>query len=151
MIKIVAIGKIKENSMKDMIAEYSKRMKSVHPIKVVELNNSIKTEVDEIVKDESTRILNQIDSKDYVILLDLKGKDISSIDLSKKIDSVVQLSRPLIFVIGGSHGVNEDVVSRSDFMWRLSKLTFPHQLVRILLFEQIYRAFMIKKNHPYHK
>lgn len=151
MIKIVAIGKIKENSMKDMIAEYSKRMKSVHPIKVVELNNSIKTEVDEIVKDESRRILNQIDSKDYVILLDLKGKDISSIDLSKKIDSVVQLSSPLIFVIGGSHGVDEDVVSRSDFMWRLSKLTFPHQLVRILLFEQIYRAFMIKKNHPYHK
>lgn len=151
MIKIVAIGKIKENSMKDMIDEYSKRMKSVHPIKVVELNNSIKTEVDEIVKDESRRILNQIDSKDYVILLDLKGKDISSIDLSKKIDSVVQLSRPLIFVIGGSHGVDEDVVSRSDFMWRLSKLTFPHQLVRILLFEQIYRAFMIKKNHPYHK
>lgn len=151
MIKIVAIGKIKENSMKDMIDEYSKRMKSVHPIKVVELNNSIKTEVDEIVKDESRRILSQIDSKDYVILLDLKGKDISSIDLSKKIDSVVQLSRPLIFVIGGSHGVDEDVVSRSDFMWRLSRLTFPHQLVRILLFEQIYRAFMIKKNHPYHK
>lgn len=151
MIKIVAIGRIKERPMQDMITEYEKRLKSEHAIKVIELNNSVKTEVSEVVSDESARILNQIDAKDYVVLLDLRGKDIDSIELSTRIDSVVQLSRNLVFVIGGSHGVNETLVERSDFIWRLSKLTFPHQLVRILLFEQIYRAFMIKKNHPYHK
>lgn len=153
MIKIIAIGKIKEKAMIDVMGEYAKRLQPIHKIEVIELSNSTKKEndIDGIIDDESQRILDKIDSRDFVVLLDLKGKNISSETLSSTIEGVVDQSKTLVFVIGGSHGVNDALRERSNFMWQLSKLTFPHQLVRVLLFEQIYRAFMIMKHHPYHK
>ena len=153
MIKVIAVGKLKEKAMVSVLDEYIKRLKPIHEVKIVELNNSkySDSEVKAIIEDEGQRILKEIDEKDYVVLLDLKGKDITSKELASKIETILNSSKPLIFVIGGSHGVSESVVERSNFMWKLSGLTFPHQLVRILLFEQIYRAFMINKNHPYHK
>ena len=86
-----------------------------------------------------------------MILLDLKGKDLDSVSLSNKIDNHLDLGETLVFVIGGSHGVGDSVRKRANYMWKLSNLTFPHQLVRILLLEQLYRGFMIQKGHPYHK
>lgn len=139
--------------MVDVMGEYAKRLQPIHKIEVIELSNSTKKEndVDGIIDDESQRILDKIDSRDFVMLLDLKGKNIGSKTLSSTIEGVIDQSKTLVFVIGGSHGVNDSLRERSNFMWQLSKLTFPHQLVRVLLFEQIYRAFMIMKHHPYHK
>lgn len=153
MIQIVAIGKIKEKSMQAMIDEYSKRLKPIHSINMVELANSVKKDSDPkgIIEDESTRILEKIDEKSFVILLDLKGKDLSSPEMSEKLIDVIDRGLNITFVIGGSHGVSDSVRSRAQFRWKISNLTFPHQLIRVMLYEQIYRMFMISKNHPYHK
>lgn len=153
MIQIVAIGKIKEKSMQAMIEEYGKRLKPIHVVQVVELANSVKKESDiqGIIDDESSRILERIDDRSFVILLDLQGKDLSSPEMSTKVMDVIGRGLDIVFVIGGSHGVNNAVRQRAQFRWRISNLTFPHQLIRVMLFEQIYRMFMISKNHPYHK
>src|SRR5699024_9791960 len=108
-------------------------------------------EVIKILQDESKRILDKVKPDDYVILLDLKGKNIDSVKLSNLIDKNVNTNKRLIFIIGGSHGVSDEIKLRSNFMWQLSALTFPHQLVRLMLVEQIYRAFSIINKHPYHK
>lgn len=153
MIQIVAIGKIKEKSMQSMIEEYAKRMKPIHSISMIELNNSVKkdTDVKGIIDDESSRILEKIDEKSFVILLDLQGKDLSSPAMSEKIIDVIDRGFNITFVIGGSHGVSQLVRDRAQFRWKISNLTFPHQLIRVMLYEQIYRMFMISRNHPYHK
>ena len=85
------------------------------------------------------------------MLLDLEGENLSSESLSQKMDLILNQGQTLVFVIGGSHGVSQAVKSRAQAKWQLSNLTFPHQLVRILLLEQVYRSFMIMKGHPYHK
>lgn len=153
MIQIVAIGKIKESSMQAMIEEYAKRLKPIHSIQVLELPNSIKKETDitGIIEDESDRILSKIDSRSFVILLDLQGKDVSSETMSSKLIDTIDRGLDITFIIGGSHGVSDKVRERAQFRWKISNLTFPHQLIRVMLFEQIYRMFMISKNHPYHK
>lgn len=144
MIKIVAIGKIKEKPMQQIIGEYQKRLKPIHKIELIELTNTT-------IDDESKRILEKIAPKDCVILLDLKGRDLSSVDMSKYLIDNLDRSLDVVFVIGGSDGVSELVRSRANMLWRISNLTFTHQMVRMLIYEQIYRMFMISKNHPYHK
>lgn len=153
MIQIIAIGKIKEKSMQAMIEEYAKRLKPIHAVQVIELPNSVKKESDiqGIIDDESSRILEKIDDRSFVILLDLQGKDLSSPEMSNKLIDVIDRGLNVVFVIGGSHGVSDSVRARAQFRWKISNLTFPHQLIRVMLFEQIYRMFMISKNHPYHK
>lgn len=153
MIQIIAIGKIKEKAMQSMIEEYAKRLKPIHTISMVELPNSVKkdSDVKGIVDDESQRILEKIDEKTFVILLDLKGKDLSSPEMSEKLIDVIDRGLNIAFIIGGSHGVSDLVRQKAQFRWKISNLTFPHQLIRVMLYEQIYRMFMISKNHPYHK
>ncbi len=153
MIKIVAVGRGKEKSMVSLIQEYTKRMTTVHKLEIIELDNSKHkdSEVDKIIEDESQRLLSKVSDKEDLILLDLKGKNISSPDLSKLMDKSLSNGRNIVFIIGGSHGVSDQVRREAKFIWQMSALTFPHQLVRLLLVEQIYRGFMIQKNHPYHK
>lgn len=153
MIKVIAVGKLKEKSTQSLVSEYQKRLQTHHKLEIVELAKSKHKdhEIDKIVADESERILSKINSNDFVVLLDLKGKDIDSEMLSEKIEAVLDQGQTMVFVIGGSHGVNDKMRVRANFMWRISLLTFPHQLVRILLLEQIYRGFAILKGHPYHK
>lgn len=153
MIKIIAIGRIKEKAMNEMIGEFTKRMKPIHALEIIELNNSNKpeNEIEGIIQDESQRILDKISPKDFVILLDLKGKDYTSVQMSEYLMDKLDKSLPVVFIIGGSHGVSTTLRERSNFMWRLSNLTMPHQFVRVLLTEQIYRMFMIRNKHPYHK
>ena len=153
MIKVIAIGRIKEKSMLEMIGEFTKRMKPIHQLEMIELANSNKpeNEVSSIIEDESQRILDKLSPKDYVVLLDLKGKDLSSPQMSELIMAKLDQSVPIIFIIGGSHGVSQELRERSNYLWRLSNLTMPHQFVRVLLVEQIYRMFMIRNKHPYHK
>lgn len=153
MIKVVCIGKIKESTMTYLIDEYRKRMGPIQSIEIVELPNSQNKDTDPegIIKDESSRILDKLDAKDFVILLDLKGKMLDSPALATLCERGIESGKTLTFVIGGSHGFDVRVQQRADFAWCLSKLTFPHQLVRVILMEQIYRSFMILRNHPYHK
>lgn len=139
--------------MVDLIGEFTKRMKPIHQLEIVELANSNKPdhETASIIEDESKRIMDKITPKDYVILLDLKGKDLSSPAMSEFLMDKLDKSLPVVFIIGGSHGVSDEVRNRCNYMWKLSNLTMPHQFVRVLLVEQIYRMFMIRNKHPYHK
>lgn len=158
MIKIVCVGKIKEKATAELIQEYAKRLGAYCTLKIEEvadeatLQNNSEALNEQVKKKEGERILGRIKEKEYVILLDLKGKMLSSEELSSKVEELFAEGKPdLTFVIGGSLGVSEEVIARADFRWQLSKLTFPHQLVRVLLLEQIYRAFKIMKHEPYHK
>ncbi|CAM3712829.1 23S rRNA (pseudouridine(1915)-N(3))-methyltransferase RlmH [Erysipelothrix urinaevulpis] len=153
MIRIIAIGKVKEKSLQNLIVEYKKRMTSVHPIEIVELSNSKINEknIDAVILDESQRILEKIKPNEFVILLDLQGKNLTSENLSELVSDKLDMGHQLVFIIGGSHGVNQTIKNRANYRWKLSDLTFPHQLVRLMLIEQVYRSFMIARNHPYHK
>lgn len=151
MIDIVAIGRIKEKAMQQLIDEYSKRIRGDQKLNIIELNNSIKDNMNDIIDDESKRILDKIKPEDYVILLDIKGKNVSSESLSETMGTQLDINKKIVFVIGGSHGVNDDIKQRANLKWSFSHLTFPHQLMRVMLLEQIYRGLMIMKSHPYHK
>ena len=153
MIKIIAVGRIKEKAQVTLIDEYLKRIKPLHKIEVIELNKTKHHDkkVEKIIEDESKRILEKVKDTDWVILLDLKGQNIDSVKLSQHIEKNLNTGKNIAFIIGGSHGVGESIKKRSNFMWQLSAPTFPHQLVRLMLVEQIYRAFTIINKHPYHK
>ena len=158
MIRIIGCGKIKEKWMRDGLAEYVKRIGAYDKLEVLEVadektpdNNSAAE--NEIVKDkEGKRILKLIKEEDYVILLDLAGKTMDSEKLASFVEQLYVKGKSRIdFVIGGSLGVSKELINRADFRWKLSDNTFPHQLCRIIVAEQIYRAFRIMHHEPYHK
>ena len=158
MIRIIAVGKIKESWMKMGISEYLKRLIAYEKIEIAEVEDEKTLETNsqqqnEIVKNkEGQRLLKRIKDNEYVILLDLAGKQRSSEQLAQKIASLyVQGNSSLCFVIGGSLGISKAVIQRANDRWCLSLLTFPHQLVRLFLLEQIYRSFRILHHEPYHK
>ncbi|HHT98503.1 MAG TPA: 23S rRNA (pseudouridine(1915)-N(3))-methyltransferase RlmH [Acholeplasma sp.] len=147
MIKIIVVGKIGKKYLTEAIEHYLKQM----PIKVEVIE--LKDEKDITgMQIEGKKILDKIQPDHYVIPLVIEGKMLDSIEFSKKIDDVFTLyNKTITFVIGGSFGLSDDVKKRGDFHLSLSKMTLPHQLARLFLIEQIYRALMIKNNHPYHK
>ena len=158
MIRIISCGRIKEKWMRDGLAEYVKRISAYDKLEVLEVadektpdNNSAAE--NEIVKDkECKRILKLIKEEDYVILLDLAGKTMDSEKLASFVEQLYVKGKSRIdFVIGGSLGVSKELINRADFRWKLSDNTFPHQLCRIIVAEQIYRAFRIMHHEPYHK
>ncbi len=144
MIKIVCVGKIKEKFYRDAIDEYMKRLTRFHKVIIDEVIDS------DIVK-EGKLILNHISDKDYVIVLDILGKSLNSIEFSSFIDNTLIINSNIVFVIGGSDGLNDDVKNRANYSISFSKMTFPHQLFRVILLEQIYRSFKIINNETYHK
>lgn len=154
-IKIVCVGKIKETYLNSGISEYLKRLSGYCNIEIIEVKDekiSNNTSDEKIKEIESARILEKIDDKDYVILLDLKGKQLSSVELASKMDSLIsQGVGNYVFVVGGSLGVSENLQKKANFLISFSRLTFTHQMVRLLLLEQIYRAFKINNNETYHK
>ena len=157
MITIVCIGNVKEPSLKQLIQEYQKRLSKPYDVTWIELAESkskttSQKQLQQVIDDESTRIMEKLDSKDSVVLCDVSGKAINSIDFSKLIDdNFTYNTSNLVFVIGGSHGVNETLKKRANTRISFSKLTFPHQLFRVILIEQIYRAYTIVSNITYHK
>ena len=158
MIRVIGCGKVREKWMKEGCEEYLKRIRAYDKIEIVETADEKAPETNsdaenEIVKNkEGERLLKQIRDDDYVILLDLAGKPCGSVSLSEKIQDLYTHSHNRIdFVIGGSLGVSDDLIKRADMRWKLSDNTFPHQLCRIIVLEQIYRAFRIMHNEPYHK
>ena len=144
MIKIICIGKLKENYIKDGINDYVNRISKYHKISIIELP-------DNNIEKEGNEILNHIDSKDYVIALCIEGNELSSVELANKIDKTFITNPNITFVIGGSDGLLNEVKERSNYQLSFSRLTYPHGLFRLILLEQIYRSFKILNNETYHK
>lgn len=144
MIKIICVGKIKEQYLKDAIFEYKKRISKYHKIEIIELQ-------DTTIEEEGSSILKVINDKDYIITLEIDGKMIDSVMFSKKIEMLFVENPNITFIIGGSDGLSDKVKNKSNLKLSFSKMTFPHQLFRVILLEQIYRAFKIMKNETYHK
>ena len=154
MISIVAVGKIKEKSLSQLIEEYKKRIGAYSKIEIIEVSDEPNDRLsDEKVKEiEGQRIIKQLKKDSYVILLSLKGKQMESIKFSREIEKInTYNSSHTTFVIGGSVGVSEQVEQRADLLLKLSEMTFPHNIARLLILEQIYRAYKILNNETYHK
>ncbi|CAH0237773.1 23S rRNA (pseudouridine(1915)-N(3))-methyltransferase RlmH [Priestia megaterium] len=157
-ISIITIGKLKEKYLKQGIQEYLKRLSSYAKVEIIELadekapENLSESEMEQVKQKEGERILAKISDDTYMIALAINGKQKSSEELAKEIDSLATYGKSKIaFVIGGSLGLSSEVMKRSNAALSFSKMTFPHQLMRLVLVEQIYRAFRIIRNEPYHK
>lgn len=157
-VKILCVGKIKEKFYREAISEYSKRLSKYCSLEIIEVadektNESCSENEAKLVKDkEGERILKHIKDKDYVIALTIQASQKDSIAFANYIESLsVMGSSGFAFVIGGSLGLSDNVISRTNSQISFSKLTFPHQLMRVILLEQIYRAMRIINNEPYHK
>lgn len=150
MIRIICVGKIKEEYLIEAVKDYSKRISKYHKFEIVEFPDEGKLDKASQIKKESDKILNFLGNS-YNILLDRQGEMVDSISLSKKIEDIFISNSNINFIIGGSYGVSEEIKEKSNFILSFSKMTFPHQLFRILLLEQIYRACKISNNEEYHK
>lgn len=143
-MKIICVGKLKENYLKDATNEYLKRLSKYTKIELIELKDSN-------IYDEADLILKNINDKDFVITLEIEGNKLTSKELSQKLESWLINNSNITFVIGGSDGLDEKVKKRSNYKLSFSSLTFPHQLFRVMLLEQIYRSYKIINNETYHK
>ena len=157
-INVICIGKIKEKFFRDAIDEYSKRLSKYCKLNILELPDEkipdkINNNIMDLVKNkECNNILNHLKKDSYIIALDLKGKQFSSEEFSKKITDISLNSfSSITFIIGGTLGLYENVLKNSNELICFSKMTFPHQLIRIFLLEQIFRAFKISNNETYHR
>ena len=149
MIRVIAVGKKHENWIANGLERYSKRLSGLWNVEWVLLPHSAREGL-QARQDESRAILSRLKADEYVILLDERGKLIDSPALSAQVSSRIDASQPLVIVIGGAYGVDDTITARANFIWSLSPLVFPHQLVRLILIEQLYRAQAIASGHPYH-
>ena len=151
MYKIVCVGKLKERYLVDAFSEYEKRISIYQKLKVVELKESNNKDLKHNIEEEGNLILSNISNDEYVITLEILGQMIDSIELAKKLSDLQTYGKSNItFVIGGSYGLSDNVKKRSNYALSFSKMTFPHQLMRVILIEQIYRSFTIYNNKEYH-
>ena len=145
MIKIIVVGKIKEQYLKDAIDDYLKRLTKYHKIEIIELKDSN-------IKEEKNEILKHINKNEYIISLAIEGKEFNTIEFKDKINSLlINGNSNITFIIGGSDGIDNEIKNISNELISFSKLTFPHGLFRLILLEQIYRVFKIINNETYHK
>jgi 23S rRNA (pseudouridine1915-N3)-methyltransferase len=149
MIKIICVGKIKEKYLKDGIKEYLKRISKYTKIEIIEIEDSNVEQ--KALKIESDSIKRYIDTKDFIITLELNKEELNSIELSNKISSILNNNSNITFIIGSSNGLDDSIKELSNYKLSFSKLTFPHQLFRLMLLEQLYRSFKILNNETYHK
>lgn len=157
-ITVITVGKLKEKYLKDAIAEYSKRLSKYCKLDIIEVADEKTPEhASEVVEEairakEAERILKYVKDDAYVMTLEIGGKQLSSEEFAEKIEKLgVQGTSHIIFIIGGSIGLGNEVLKKSDYALSFSKMTFPHQLMRVILLEQIYRCYRINSNEPYHK
>ena len=151
MIKIITVGSIKEKYLKDAIEEYTKRLSKYTNIEIVEVKDEGLVEPQKAISLEEEKILKHINDKDYIITLEIEGKEFTSEEFAEKLDKIQLESSNITFIIGGSYGLSQNIKDKSKLHLSFSKMTFPHQLFRVLLLEQIYRAFKINNNESYHK
>lgn len=150
MIKIITVGKIKEKYLKDAINEYLKRLSKYTKINLIEVPDE-NFDITKTLETEKKSILKYVSEKDYIITMEIEGKELSSIEFAKKIDEIQISNSNICFIIGGSYGLSDEIKKMSNFKLSFSKMTFPHQLFRLILLEQIYRAYKINNNESYHK
>ena len=157
-IKIVTVGKLKEKYLKDGIAEYTKRISRFTKLEMIELadektpDKASELENQKILETEGARILSKVGERDFVVVLAIEGKTFSSEDFSKQLEQAsIKGYSTLTFIIGGSLGLATIVKNRANLSVSFGRLTLPHQLMRLVLVEQIYRAFTIQQGSPYHK
>ena len=156
-INIICVGKIKEKYLKDAIEEYSKRLSKYCKLNVTELTDEkipdkLYTKLEQEIKTkECNNIINHIKKDSFIIALDLKGKEFTSEEFSKQLENISMENSHITFIIGGSLGLTENLLKICNLKICFSKMTFPHQLFRVLLLEQIYRAYKINNNESYHK
>lgn len=151
MIRVLCIGKVKESFFKDAILEYQKRLSKYTKIEILEGPDYDLGNPELNKKQEKVFLLKHIRGKDYVITLEIDGKEFSSLEFSQKLEAIQSNFPDVTFVIGGSDGLDDEMKKRSNLRLSFSPMTFPHQLFRILLLEQIYRAYKIKNHESYHK
>ena len=151
MIKILCVGKIKEKYFQSAIEEYEKRLSKYTKLEIIECRDYSEGSIQEIILKEKNELIKHINEKDYVITLEIDGNQIDSKELANKLDQIYNINSNIVFVIGGSYGLADEIKKRSNYKLSFSKMTFPHQLFRVLLLEQIYRSFKINNNESYHK
>ncbi|PTG55345.1 23S rRNA (pseudouridine(1915)-N(3))-methyltransferase RlmH [Staphylococcus chromogenes] len=157
-ITIIAVGKLKEKYWKQAIAEYEKRLSAYTKIDIIEVPDEkapetmSDKEIEQVKEKEGQRILAKVKPQSTVITLEIQGKMLSSEGLAKELDQrMTQGASDFTFIIGGSNGLHQEVMKRSNFALSFSKMTFPHQMMRVVLLEQVYRAFKINRGEAYHK
>ena len=157
-IRVIGVGKIKEKYIEAAIKEYSKRLSKYCNLEIIEVKdekapeNLSKKEMEMIKNNEGNRVLMKIPVNSYIIALEIDAEPLSSEGLSGKIEGLmIDGVNDITFIIGGSLGLSKEVIDKSDFKLSFSKMTFPHQLMRLILLEQVYRGFRIIRGEPYHK
>lgn len=157
-ITLLSVGKLKEKYIVEGVKEYLKRLSAYAKVEIAEVSdepcpdNAFSAVVEQVRQKEAEKLQKRIKPGTYLIVLDSRGKMLSSEEMASKIEDLGLAGKSdITFIIGGSHGLIPELTDQADLLFSLSKLTFPHQLVRLLLLEQIYRSFKIIKNEPYHK
>lgn len=157
-IKIICVGKLKEKYLIDAIKEYEKRLKTMCKLEIIEVaeykivDNPNETQIMQCINEESKTICRKIADREYLIPMCIEGEQVSSEKLAQKFDQVsLSGMSKITFIIGGSHGIDDGIKNRANMKLSMSKMTFPHQLARVMLLEQIYRAFSINLGTKYHK
>ncbi|MBR2247711.1 MAG: 23S rRNA (pseudouridine(1915)-N(3))-methyltransferase RlmH [Bacilli bacterium] len=151
MIKIITVGSIKEKYLKDAIEEYKKRLSRYTKLETIEVKDEGLVEEKKAIELESTKIEKHINERDYIITLEIEGKELNSIEFAEKLEKIQIENSNIVFIIGGSYGLSDNIKKKSNWHLSFSKMTFPHQLFRVFLLEQIYRAYKINNNEKYHK
>ncbi len=151
MIKIITIGSIKEQYLKDAIDEYKKRISKYTNLEIIELKDEGLVEESKAKKLEAEKIERNLNDRDYIITLEIEGKEYGSVEFAEKLRNIQIENSNIVFIIGGSYGLADSIKEKAKMHLSFSKMTFPHQLFRVLLLEQIYRAFKINNNESYHK
>lgn len=151
MIRLICVGKLKEKYLLDAFEEYRKRLSKYTPVEYIEISDEGMEDEIVVLRKEKEKIDKYLTGKEYLITLEIEGKELTSLEFAEKIDQWHLLSSNLTFLIGGSYGLDPELKRKSDFALSFSKMTFPHQLFRIMLTEQLYRSYKILNHERYHK
>lgn len=151
MIKIIMVGSIKEKYLSAAVEEYLKRLKKYTTIEIIELKDEGLLPPQQAMEKEGEKIKKHLSDKDYLITLEIEGKELTSEEFAKQIENIRMINSNITFIIGGSYGLAPSIKDKASYHLSFSKMTFPHQLFRVLLLEQIYRAFKIMNHESYHK
>ncbi len=150
-MKIIAVGTIKETYLKEALTEYKKRLSKYTNLEIIEVKDEGLVDKDKALFLEAEKIKKHLSAKDYLITLEIEGEELTSPSFAKKLQSILIENSNITFIIGGSYGLANEIKNMAKLHLSFSKMTFPHQLFRVLLLEQIYRAYKINNNESYHK
>lgn len=151
MIKIICVGKLKEKYLVEALEEYQRRLSKYTKLEIIEVLDENFNDIEKVKEKEADKIKKYLNEKDYLITLEIEGQELTSEEFAKKIDNTLSINSNITFLIGGSYGLSKELKHLANYHLSFSKMTFPHQLFRVILLEQLYRAFKINHNESYHK